>query len=67
MRAKPDSQVCVGFPLEPGQLIGHACGRDQIFHHVIEAAAVHLPGVTLHAIGQAGAGLETEIEVDEIE
>ncbi len=57
----------IGFPLEPGQLVRHAGRSDQILHHVIEAAAVHLPRVALDALGQAGAGLEAEIEMDEVE
>jgi hypothetical protein len=33
---------------------------------VIEAAAVHLPGVALDALRQAGAQLEAKIEMDEV-
>jgi len=57
----------IGLPFEPGQLIGHAGGGYQIFYHVIEAAAVYLPGIALYARGQPGSRLEAQIEMDEIE
>jgi hypothetical protein len=40
--------------------------RDQVFHHVIETAAVDLPLVALDAGGQPGARLQAEIEVTEM-
>ena len=48
-------------------MVGQARRRHEIFHHVIEAAAVHLPGLALDPIGQAVARLEAQIEMDEIE
>ena len=56
----------IGFPLEPGQLIRHASGGDEILHHMVEATAVDLPGVTLDTRRQTRSRLETEIEMDEI-
>jgi hypothetical protein len=56
----------IGLPLEPSQFIRHAGRRDEILHHVIEPAAVDLPGIALHALGLIGSRFETEIEMDEI-
>src|SRR3546814_10888675 len=42
-------------------------GRHQVLHHVVEAAAVHLPGLAAGAFGQAGALFQAEVEGDEVE
>ena len=57
----------IGLPFEPGQLVRHAGRRDQVFHHVVEAAAMHLPGLAMRAVGQLLAGLQAEVERDEVE
>src|SRR3546814_8453425 len=41
--------------------------RHQVLHHVVEAAAVHLPGLAAGAFGQAGALFQAEVEGDEVE
>ena len=56
----------IGFPFEPGQAVRHLRRRDHVLHHVIEAAAVNLPLVTLDAGRQPGARLEAEVKVDEV-
>src|SRR3546814_6976577 len=44
------------------------CSSDlQVLHHVVEAAAVHLPGLAAGAFGQAGALFQAEVEGDEVE
>ena len=57
----------VGFPLEPGQLVGHAGGGDQILHHVVEAAAMDLPGLALDSRGQGQVRFQAQVKVDEVE
>ncbi len=57
----------IGLPFEPGQLVRHPRGRHQVLHHVIETAAVHLPGIALDPLRQSRPALEAEIEVDEVE
>src|SRR5262249_36833809 len=56
----------IGSPLEPGELIRHAGGSDEILHHMVEATAVDLPGITLDPRRQTRTRLETEIAMDEI-
>src|SRR5262249_39605096 len=55
----------IGFPLEPGELIRHAGRSDEILDHVIEAAAVDLPGVALNALRQTRSRPEAEDGMDE--
>src|SRR3546814_3903205 len=57
----------VGLPLEPGERVRQARRRHQVLHHVVEAAAVHLPGLAAGAFGQAGALFQAEVEGDEVE
>ena len=57
----------VGFPFEPGQLVRHLRRRHQVFHHVVEAAAMDLPCLALDAGGQPGPRPQAEVEMDEIE
>ena len=57
----------VGFPFEPCQLVRHARRRDQIFHHVVETAAMHLPGLAMGAIGQLLSRLQAQVKRDEVE
>ena len=45
----------IGLPFEPGKLIRHTRRRDEVLHHVIEPAAVDLPGVAVHALRLIGA------------
>src|SRR3546814_14333798 len=44
----------VGLPLEPGELVRQPRRRDQVLHHVVEAAAVHLPGLAAGTLRQPG-------------
>ena len=57
----------VGLPLEPGELGGHARRCHQVFDHVVEAAAVHLPGLAVGLGREALARFQAVVEVDEIE
>ena len=57
----------IGFPIEPGELVGHLGRRHQVFEDVVEAAAVDLPGFAMDPLGQFLARFQAEIEVDEIE
>src|SRR5262249_22030792 len=49
------------------QLIRHLAGRHQILHDAVEAAAMDLPGLALHAVRQVAVRLQAEVEGYEVE
>ena len=57
----------VGFPFEPRQVLRHAGRRDQIFLDMVEAAAMDLPFLAMHALGHARPLHQPQVECDEIE
>ncbi len=57
----------IRLPFEPGEVLRHVARRDHVFLHVVEAAAVHLPGLAADTFGQAGALLQGQVEMHEIE
>ena len=40
----------IGLPLEPDQVLGQRLGCGEIFPHMVEAAAMHLPGLARDAL-----------------
>ncbi|MBN9011377.1 MAG: urate hydroxylase PuuD, partial [Rhizobiales bacterium] len=56
----------VGLPLEPDEVGRQGGRRDQVFLHVVEAAAVDLPGGAIDAFGHGLALAQPEVEGDEI-
>ena len=57
----------ISFPFEPCQFVRHARWRHQIFHHIVEPAPMHLPDLTMRLFGQCLAGLQAQIQRDEVE
>ena len=57
----------IGLPFEPCQFVWHARRRDQIFHHVVETTAMHLPGLAMGVVGQLLSRLQAKVERDEVE
>jgi hypothetical protein len=55
----------VGLPFQPSQVLRHELRRDRELLDVVEAAAMHVPGLALYSWVEALAGLHPCIERNE--
>ena len=57
----------IGLPLVPGEVRGEMLRRDEILAHLVEAAAMHLPGRGAFAGRDVRRPLQRRVEMDEEE